>query len=137
MNNKLKYIVKQFTKFAIVGLLNTFLNLAITYVLIFSLNNFVENKVLLTFCANAFGFLITTLNAYILNNRFVFSKTKKGTVWPLTKTYICYGSTFVLSFILTKIFTNWLNLNVFLIPVLSLSITVPLNFIINKFWSFS
>lgn len=137
MKQKIIFLTKQFTKFAVVGVLNTFLNLTITYGLIFLLRNLIANKLLLTFFTNSLGFSITTLNAFYLNNKFVFHKTKKGILWPLTKTYICYGSTFILGFILTKFFTNWLNLNVFLIPILSLTFTVPLNFIINKFWSFS
>lgn len=137
MKNNLKIAIIQFSRFATIGLLNTVLNLAITYSLIFCLKNVITQKTTLTFLANSVGFILTTLNSYILNNRFVFKKTAKGNLWPITKTYICYGFTFVLSFILTKFFTNIANVSVFFVPVFSLILTVPLNFLINKFWSFS
>lgn len=129
--------MEQFVKFAMVGFMNTFLNLILTYSLILLFKNTTPNKTLLTFYANAVGFFLTTLNSYYFNNKFVFKKTYKGNFWPLIKTYICYGSTFLLSFVLTKIFTNLVGLNVFLVPALSLALTVPLNFLINKFWSFA
>ena len=136
-NQKLKKLAKQFTKFALIGFMNTILNLAITYFLIFCFQNATTNKTLLTFLANLIGFVFTTLSAYYFNNKFVFKKTNKKNLWPLAKTYICYSTTFVLSFILTKIFTNLIGLNVFLVPAISLVFTVPLNFLINKFWSFA
>lgn len=134
---RLKPLIEQFVKFAVVGFMNTFLNLIITYLIIFLFKNTMSNKTMLTFLANAVGFFLTTLNSYYFNNRFVFKKKCKGNLWPLLKTYICYGSTFLLSFILTKFFTNLLGLTVFFVPVLSLIVTVPLNFFINKFWSFA
>lgn len=136
-NEKINKLIKQFTKFAIVGLLNTILNLILTYLLIFCLKNLMKNQTMLTFIANSVGFLLTTLNSYYLNNKFVFKKSRKGNLWPLTKTFICYGSTFLLGFIITKIFTKLVGLSVFLVPIISLVLTVPLNFLINKFWSFA
>ena len=134
---RLKPLIEQFIKFAVVGFMNTFLNLIITYLIIFLFKSTMSNKTMLTFSANAVGFFLTTLNSYYFNNRFVFKKKCKGNLWPLLKTYICYGSTFLLSFILTKFFTNLFGLTVFFVPVLSLIVTVPLNFVINKFWSFA
>ncbi len=137
MKNKYEVLIKQFFGFAIIGFLNTVLNLLITYAIIFIFKNFTYVNDSLVFKANCVGFFLTTLNSYFLNSRFVFKKDTKKHIWPLVKTFLCYGSTFLLSFFLTKIFTDYLKLNVIMIPLLSLAITVPLNFFINKFWSFS
>ena len=137
MSKKIKDLTKQFVKFSLVGALNTVIYLLLTYTLLYAFKEIKISKAMLTFLTSASVFCLTTLNSYVLNNKFVFKKTKQGNLWPLTKTFISYFLTFILSFVLTKLFTDFAKLHVFLVPVLSLALTVPLNFLLNKFWSFS
>lgn len=118
----------QFIKFSLVGVSNTLLSLAIYYILIL----FEVNYIL----ANTIAFIISVLNSYIWNNRFVFRKRVSGHLKPLLKTYIAYGSTFILTTGLMYIMIEKLGITQLIAPLINLVITFPLNFLINKFWAF-
>lgn len=131
-NEKWGWIV-QFAKFSFVGVINTLIDLAVYY---FCLNALGMHYQLSTF----FGFIISVTNAFVLNGLFVFSNGEKKTAGELLKTYLKtvsgYAGTYLLS-----VFLMWLWVDVLLIderiaPLLRLVITVPLNYIINKFWTF-
>ncbi|MCI0502368.1 MAG: GtrA family protein [Fusobacteria bacterium] len=112
--------------------------MGITYVLIFLGKYFripiSENW--LIFLAAFIGFVISVLNSYYWNNKYVFKKTHEGHLLPLLKSYFSYGLTWLISYVLTYLFTNLLHISPLFIPVLSLLITVPLNFIMHKFFAF-
>ena len=138
MKNKLVDILKQFIKFGIVGISNTVISMGITYGIIFLFHNqgSEKNEGLLVFLASLTGFLISVLNSYYWNNKYVFKKTNSGHLWPLLKSYICYGSTWLLSILLSFLFVNIICVSVILVPILSMIVTIPLNFFMNKFWAF-
>lgn len=132
-------LLKQFIKFGIVGVSNTVISLGITYGIIYffhKLNLLFLNENLLVFLASFIGFFISVLNSYYWNNKYVFNKTKAGHLKPLLKSYVCYGSTWLLSYILTFVFANLIKMPVLVVPMLSLIITIPLNFFMNRFWAF-
>ncbi len=90
--------------------------------------------------ANVVGFFVSVLNAYYWSDRFVF---KKGTneqrgLWPsLMKTVLAYASTgIVLNSILLWLLIDKMVLSEYIAPLIILLITVPTNFILNKYWSF-
>lgn len=139
MKNKLFDILRQFIKFGIVGISNTVISMGITYGIIFLFHKpeSEANEGLLVFLASLTGFLISVLNSYYWNNKYVFKKTNKGHLWPLLKSYICYGSTWLLSILLSFLFVNIICISVILVPILSMIVTIPLNFFMNKFWAFN
>lgn len=124
--------VYQFFKFGIVGASNTL----IAYV-IYSICVFIGIHYLL---ANALGFFISVLNAYYWSDRFVFKKGEgesRNAIWTLVKTYVAYGSTgLLLASILLYLYVDKLHISEYIAQLLVLVVTIPLNFIINKFWSF-
>lgn len=121
-------LLKQFIKFGIVGISNTVISLAIYYILIyFNINYIISNTI---------AFIISVLNSYYWNNKFVFKKSKEWHLLPLLKTYMSYGTTFILSTILLFIMVDYLNISELIAPILNLVITIPLNFLLNKFWAF-
>lgn len=122
----------QFAKFSIVGFSNTFIG----YV-VYSLCVWLGMHYLL---ANVVGFFVSVLNAYYWSDRFVF---KKGTneqrgLWPsLMKTVLAYASTgIVLNSILLWLLIDKMVLSEYIAPLIILMITVPTNFVLNKYWSF-
>ena len=122
----------QFVKFGFVGILNT----ALTYVVFFVLVKLNVHYQI----ANAVGFVVGVLNSYYWNNRFVF-KTQEGKkrnhFKALLKTFAAYGITgLVLQSILLWLFVEHFCIDSLLAQLMSLSITVPLNFLLNKYWSF-
>lgn len=128
--NKENYfsVIKQFIKFGIVGISNTFISLLIYYALIYFKTNYI--------LANTVGFIASVINAYYWNNKFVFKKSDEGNVKPLIKSFISYGMTFLLSTIMLVVLVRNLGLSEISAPIINLLITIPLNFLLNKFWTF-
>ena len=119
---------KQFIKFGLVGVSNTLISLGTYYLLYFLGINYL--------IANTVGFIVSVLNSYYWNNKYVFKKTQNGHLKPLIKTFLSYGSTFLLSTFLLFVMVQWLGISEVLAPIISLVITIPLNFLMNKFWAF-
>lgn len=121
-------LIKQFIKFGIVGLSNTLISLAVYYTLVYFGVQYIV--------ANTLGFIISVINAYYWNNKYVFKKSNESNLKSMIKTFISYGTTFVLSTILLVMMVDYLNISQNIAPILNLVITIPLNFLLNKFWAF-
>ena len=124
---------RQFVKFGIVGVSNTLVSLIVYYIFYFINSD-------LYIVGNAAGFIISVLHAYFLNSTFVFKadddkKRSKGKI--LIRSYIAYGSTFLLSELLLVVQVEWISVSGMIAPIINLLITVPLNFILNKFWTYN
>lgn len=124
--------ILQFVKFGIVGLSNTFVYLAIYYIFLFASGD-------LYIIGNVVGWLISVLNAFFWSNRYVFKNednTKRELLIRLGRSYVTYGATFLLSTLLLLLEVELWGLSSSIAPLINLLITVPLNFIINKYWTF-
>lgn len=150
-------VLWQFIKFGLVGVSNTVVSY-VTYSVcyyVFHMN---------VHAANILGFVISVLNAYIWQSRFVFRESEEGEhrVWwrVLIKTYISYAfSGLFLTEILLLLWLNLLHIEQYLEPIvrwmagfgfsmtardaavslapfLNMVITIPTNFCINKFWAY-
>ena len=122
----------QFIKFGIVGVSNTLLALSIYYFFIWINKSFYQ-------FGNIVGWLISVAWSCYWKNRFVFSQEQNG--WKLLlkrlgKSYISYGISFILSVILLYIQVEILKWSEIIAPIVILSITIPLNFLMNKYWTF-
>ena len=120
-------LVRQFIKFGLVGISNTLLFFLIYYALLF-----VGIHYLL---ANTIAFFVSVLNAYYWNSKFVFKQTKER-YSTLARVYISYGFTFALSSGLLFFMIDILGISEYIAPILNLCITIPLNFLLNKYWAF-
>ena len=124
--------VRQFLKFGIVGFSNTI----IAYV-VYSLGIYWGLHYLL---ANVFAFLISVLNAYFWSDRYVFKKKdneERNTILTLIKTIIAYGSTgILLASLLLYIYIDKFGVSEYVAQLLVLLVTIPVNFVMNKFWAF-
>ena len=121
-------IIVQFLKFGIVGISNTVISLATYYILIYLGMSYIF--------ANTIGFFLGTMNAYYWNNKYVFKKRQLGNIKPFLKTIMSYGSTFLLGTIILIFLVQGLGISEVLAPVLNMIITIPINFLLNKFWAF-
>lgn len=122
----------QFVKFGFVGASNTVISLAV-YELCVRLG-------LHYLAANAVGLVISVVNAYYWNNRCVFGDGAKKTFSQHARGYLkslaAYGGTFLLDSALLAFWVEAARVPAALAPVLNLLITIPLNFFINKYWTF-
>ena len=145
----------QFIKFGIVGVFNTLISEIIYVVLVY----FNVPYLLAYFI----GFVISVLNAYYWSNKYVF-KQETGTTrtwWKvLLKTYAAYAWGFVVSSLLLILWIDIVRISRYLHPLaafmsghgypqfdaellgeilaagINILITVPMNFVINKFWAY-
>ena len=122
----------QFVKFGIVGVSNTVISLGVYEVCV--------HLGLHYLLANAVGLVISVINAYYWNNRCVFGdgtrKTMRQHVLTYFKSLTAYGGTFVLDSLLLMLWVEVLHVPETLAPVLNLCITIPVNFLVNKYWTF-
>ena len=120
----------QFFKFGIVGLSNTVIAYAVYAIFI----TFGVYYII----ANLISFFAGITNSFFWNSKFVFNKRKdKGFFFPLIKAIISYSLTgIILANILLFLSIEILNISQYLAPLVSLVITVPSNFFLNKYWVF-
>ena len=124
-----KTLFGQFMKFGVVGVSNTLISLGIYYLLL-ALGFYY-------LLANAAGFVLSVLNSYFWNSRFIFKEKRETIRWrALGKVFLSYGVSFCFSTVLMLLFVHVLHISVYLAPALRLILTVPLNFLMNKLWAF-
>lgn len=132
--------IMQFIKFGIVGVSNTVISYVIYVVglVLLQRNHFLPQFDYLF--AQAVAFVLSVLWSFYWNNKMVFTLEagKKRSLWrALVKTFISYSFTgLFLSSILLFLWVKVLRISEFIAPLINLMFSVPLNFIINKFWSF-
>lgn len=136
-NETIKKII-QFVKFGIVGFSNNIIFYIVNIAVLFALKRF---EITWDFVVgNTAGFLISVLWSFYWNNKYVFKKKegeKRSTAKTLLKTYISYGfSGIVLNNLLGWIWISVFGISKYIAPIISLFLTVPVNFTLNKLWAF-
>lgn len=127
----------QFLKFGLVGISNTVVSYLLNIATLFIMRPLGTNYDFIA--GNLVSFFLSVLWSYYWNRRFVFrqsnkSRSAKGT---LLRTYISYGFTGVfLNNILSSFWIHSLGISKYIAPLLNLIISVPINFLLNKFWAF-
>ena len=80
------------------------------------------------------------MNSYALNSRYVFKvKTDEHRSEPVVvvKTFITYAVTgLIIANILLVLFVEKLGIGKYIAKLFTLAITVPMNFLISKFWTY-
>ena len=122
----------QFIKFGIVGASNTLICLVIYYLGLY--------LGLYYIVADALGQLLSTINAYYWNNRYVFNdgrtKTLRQHFLSWLKTLVAYGGAYVLNLVLLIVLVEVLQVPQTIAPLLNLLVTSPINFLVHKYWVF-
>lgn len=124
--------LQQFVKFGIVGLSNTLISYVVYVVLVFCGVYYLV--------ASLIGFVVSVLNAYYWNNKYVFqTSADESRVWwkTLLKTFISYAGTgLIVSNILLVLWVEVLHFPEMIGPLINLAVTIPLNFVLNKYWAY-
>ena len=128
-----KETIVQFIKFGFVGGINTVLSYAIYYVLCIILGfNYLLSQ--------GIAWLITVFISYILNNIITFSDggSENWSIKNLVKVYISYSVTgLFLATFLSWIWVDVLSIEKAFAPIINLFFTIPLNFLLNKYWAYA
>lgn len=145
----------QFIKFALVGVSNTLVSEVVYAVLVFFKMHYLP--------ASFLGFSISVLNAYYWSSRYVFKEEgdEKRIWWKvLAKTYLAYLWGYLVSAGLLVFWIEFIGIEKWMEPLdsffagyglerldarfcgdvaaagLNLMITVPMNYLINKYWAY-
>ena len=131
-NIKGKKSLIQFIKFGIVGVTNTFIGLGVYYIFVLINKKWYQ-------IGNIIGWLVSVAWSCYWNNRFVFSQEQnsgKQMLKRLGKSYVSYGFSFLLTLLLLHLEIELWKWSENISPLVNLIITIPLNFILNKYWTF-
>ena len=128
----------QFVLFGIVGVSNTVISYLLNIMVLGLLSPF---RLAWDYIAgNLVAFLLSVLWSFYWNNRIVFTQGEGQSLnlWKaLLKAYAAYGFTgIVLNNILSWIWISMFHISKYIAPLINLVISVPLNFVINKLWTF-
>ena len=136
----------QFCKFAIVGVSNTLVSMAINFCVLFACGKFgwftASNQVKYqAFIGNTVAFFLSVLWSFYWNNRFVFKEDENGEkrVWwkTLIKTYLAYAFTGLgLSNLISWLCIDMWRINKYIAVLINLVLAVPINYVLNKFWAY-
>lgn len=130
----------QFIKFGIVGLSNTIISYVIYAVSLLLFQRFSLFGTNAYLVSQVLAFVISVAWSFYWNNKYVFTQNEGETrsIWrALLKTYISYSFTgLFLNTLLLILWVQMLHISEFIAPIINLLVSVPLNFIINKFWAF-
>lgn len=120
----------QFVNFSLVGVINLLLSYVLYSVCIYlGMHHQIANQV---------SFWLSVLNGYVLNKCWVFDKKHSGrTKAEAIKYFSVYGFNFLLGIFLLYLYVDVWEINKYLAPIISLPVTVPLNYILNRKWVFN
>ena len=119
-------LLAQFIKFGLVGVSNTAVSMAVYYIFLYMVGSIL-------------GTILSIANAFFWNDKFVFTGNAndwRSKLKRLGKTYVSYGGTSILSNVLLWIEVTFFGVSKTIAPIVNLLVTIPLNFIINKMWTF-
>ena len=127
-----KDIILQFVKFGLVGVSNTLVAWACYYFFLWLDED-------LYMIGSVVGTVVSIANAFFWNDKYVFKSDNndwRSKLKRLGKTYVSYGGTSLLGILLLWIEVRFWGISKAIAPPLNLIITIPLNFLLNKFWTF-
>ncbi|MGL5434332.1 MAG: GtrA family protein [Lachnospiraceae bacterium] len=128
----------QFVKFVIIGLSNTVISYLINIIILVLLRNYHISWDYIV--GNIISILLSILWSFYWNNKLVFCNRGdnwRGLLKALLKMYIAYGFTgIILNNLLSWFWIEIFNISKYAAPIINLLISVPLNFVMNKFWAF-
>ena len=144
----------QFIKFVIVGVSNTLISEGIYTLLVFFRVHYL--------LAEFIGFSLSVCNAYYWNSRYIFNDNSGNRIWwkQLIKTYLAYFWGYLVSAALLVLWIDIVDVSSWMVPLagwfavhgaerldaqflgrvlaagINLLITVPMNFVLNKYWAY-
>ena len=127
----------QAIRFALVGVSNTVLAYVLYAVSLYCFRNMHLFGEYAYLASQAVSFILSVLWSFCLNRSMVFVDHHRSLLGSLIRTYCSYAITgLFLSSALLIVWIKVLHVPEMIAPLLNLVITVPLNFLLNKYWAF-
>lgn len=131
--------ILQFFKFGIVGLSNTVISYIIYVIALQAFRTMEMSEKIDYLAAQVVAFILSVLWSFYWNNKYVFGDAgdNRNIVQKLLKTYVSYAFTgLLLNSLLAVLWVQMLGIDKMLAPIINLLVSVPVNFVMNKFWAF-
>ncbi|MBQ8159785.1 MAG: GtrA family protein [Clostridia bacterium] len=146
----------QFIKFGIVGVSNTAISYGIEmlcYYVLFRNAEFpatagflqrlgipAEGEQVKVVVVSVIALVISAMNAFYWNSRYVFETGEKRTAGWVIRTYVKTLASYALTgLVIAPALKVWLSgwMPYYLASLATLIVTIPVNFVINKFWAYA
>ena len=130
----------QFIKFGLVGVSNTAISYGIEmlgYYVLFAHAPWPDRARIVV--VTALAFTVSVINSYYWNNRYVFTGGRKTTGEHFRAFLRMAASYAATGLVLSPILKVWIHERgaaYWLASLAALTVTVPLNFLLNKYWAF-
>ena len=126
-----KNVMNEFFKFAFVGFIGTFINLAVLYMLTDMMGIYYVLSAIVSF-------MVAMTSNFILNKTWTFKEKAKEKIANKYFTFFVVSITaLVFNLFFLYIFTEYLHIYYLISQVLSIGIGLIINFMGNKIWTFS
>ena len=130
----------QFGKFGVIGISNTVVAFILNEGTMFILEKLDLFQGIDHYIGNCVAFFLSVLWSYYWNSRYVFKEDPDNKrVWwkTILKTYVAYALTGLgFSNLISYLVVNVLHWSKYIAPLISIPISVPINYLINKFWAY-
>lgn len=130
----------QFVKFGIVGVSNTLISYILYALSLLAFQKYGFFVGYDYFVSQIISFALSVLWSFYWNNKMVFTigDGEHRSIWKaLLKTYVSYSFTgLFLNSLLLALWVQVFHISEFVAPIINLLVSVPINFLINKFWAF-
>lgn len=140
LSNEVFTSVMQFVKFGIVGASNTIISYVIYTVSLLILRKIGVWNQIDYLVAQVIAFVLSVLWSFYWNNKMVFTLQEgeeRSILRSLIKAFVSYAFTgLFLNSILLILWVQMMCVSEFMAPIFNLAISVPVNYVINKFWAF-
>ncbi len=130
INNNEWNKMEQFIKFILVGCSNTLVLLLVYYIVIVLIG---EKYYII---GQSIGYVLGVFNSYFWNSKYVFVYQENKYKSTFVKMCLCYVSTYFLQTGILFVFIELLKWSELIAPILTIIITTPINFILNKMFAF-
>jgi dolichol-phosphate mannosyltransferase len=125
-----KETVMQFFRFAIVGVINTLINLAVLYIL----TDFLKIYYLIS---AVFAFLVAVTNSFILNKIWTFKENMRDkTTTKYSKFFIISILALLINLAILYLLTSIFHIYYLISQIIAIGISLWINFFGNKLWTF-
>ena len=129
----------QFVQFGIVGVSNTLVSYGIYLISLLTFQRLGWLPRIDYLVAHYIAFFLSVLWSFFWNRKFVFRADNEKVPWPqaLLKTYLSYAFTgLFLNSVFSLFWVEIVGIPKVIVPLVTLTINVPINFLLNKFWAF-
>lgn len=132
--------LEQILRFCLVGLSNTVIGYAVYVFVVFIMQKCRLLPKYDYYIGNVISWILSVAWSFYWNNCYVFTAEKRNGHQFFKALLKCYASYAISGLLITNLLSFlWINIcgiNRYIAPIITLVITIPVNYMLNKYWAF-